>query len=147
MKKYPYTDSTELITYVPEFKKKRKTGVFVPCIISALLASAITAGAFGIGSYHYLKPVANQSVSATAGSTDNTSGGATLITSPNGKTQLSVNEIAKKLGPSCVGVVNKAKLQPQRFYDPFSGRYYYYQNPGEGEMVEQGSGFRHYPYR
>ncbi|MBR5809402.1 MAG: trypsin-like peptidase domain-containing protein, partial [Clostridia bacterium] len=54
--------------------------------------------------------------------------------------ELSVNEIAKRLGPSCVGVINKAKVQPQRFYDPFSGRYYYYQNPAEGKMVQQGSG-------
>ena len=136
MKKYPYTDSTELICYEPKIKKKRNFSAFVPCIISAVLASTITAGAC-IGGFLYLKPQAQQTVS-TSGISGSSAPAALLTT--NGKVELSVNQIAKKLGPSCVGVINKAKIQPQRFYDPFSGRYYYYQNPSEGEMVKQGSG-------
>ena len=50
MKKYPYTDSTELGRYEPKPKKK-KGKTFVPCLISAFLASAITAGAMGVGGF------------------------------------------------------------------------------------------------
>lgn len=135
MKKYPYTDSTELIIYVPKRKKPSRLKPFIPCIVSAVLASVITAGAVGIGGYAYLN--ANYKTVATTGATPEA--GVTLVTTHAGG-ELTVNQIAKKLGPSCVGVINKAKVQPQRFYDPFSGRYYYYQNPAEGEMVKQGSG-------
>lgn len=136
MKKYPYTDSTELICYEPKIKKTGKLKAFIPCIVSALLASAITAGAC-FGGYFFLKPQVQQTVSSSG--IGGFSAPVALLTT-NGKTELSVNEIAKKLGPSCVGVINKAKVQPQKFYDPFSGRYYYYQNPTEGEMIQQGSG-------
>ena len=136
MRKYPYTDSTEMIMYEPKVKKPSRLKPFIPCILSAVLASVITAGAVGIGGYAYLNSVTDKTV-ATSGAT--VDGGVTLVTTHSGG-ELTVNQIAKKLGPSCVGVINKAKVQPQRFYDPFSGRYYYYQNPGEGEMVQQGSG-------
>lgn len=139
MKKYPYTDSTELIIYEPKIRKKRKRGVFIPCLMSAVLASVITAGTVGVGGYYYLKPEAEQAITVSGGASTVANNAAAIISS-NGKTELTVNQIAKLLGPSCVGVVNKAKLQPQKFYDPFSGRYYYYQNPAEGEMVQQGSG-------
>lgn len=138
MKKYPYTDSTELIMYEPKVKKKKNKGIFLPCLLSAVLASVITAGAVGLGGYYYFKPQVQNTV-ATSGGTNFSEGAKTLAAS-TGNTALTVNEIAKKLGPSCVGVINKAKVQPQRMFDPFSGRYYYYQNPAEGEMVEQGSG-------
>lgn len=137
MRKYPYTDSTELIKYEPKAKKPSRLKPFIPCIVSAVLASVITAGAVGIGGYAYLNAKDDKAI-ATSG-TGTMSNGVTLVTT-NGQGELSVNEIAKRLGPSCVGVINKAKVQPQRFYDPFSGRYYYYQNPAEGEMVQQGSG-------
>lgn len=139
MKKYPYTDSTDLIKYEPKIKKRRKLKAFLPCIMSAVLASVITAGAMGLGGYFYLKPLTEQTVTASGGGSSISDGAKTLVAS-NGKTELSVNEIAKKLGPSCVGVVNKAKVQAQKVYDPFTGRYYYYQNPAEGELVQQGSG-------
>ncbi len=136
MRKYPYTDSTELIKYEPKIKKPSRLKAFIPCIVSAVLASVITAGAVGIGGYAYLS--ANNKTVATTGNTI-VNGKPTLVTTHSGG-ELTVNQIAKKLGPSCVGVINKAKVQPQKFYDPFSGRYYYYQNPAEGEMVQQGSG-------
>ena len=58
------------------------------------------------------------------------------------KKVLTIPEIASKVGPSVVGDINKAKVDAQRFYDPFSGRYYYYQDPSASEdgVVEQGSG-------
>ena len=140
MKKYPYTDSTELITYQPKVKKKKKPGMLLYCLLSAFLASVITAGGMGIGGYYLLADnKTSENAVQVAGSVSSSNGsGATLLS--NTKSELSVNEIAKKVGPSCVGVINKAKVQPQKFYDPFSGRYYYYQNPAEGELVEQGSG-------
>ena len=139
MRKYPDTDSTELIEYKPKLKKPSKVRAFMPCIISAVLASVITAGAVGIGGVSYLKSHAPEAVTATSGG-NTLSGGTKTLASSNSKGELSVNEIAKKLGPSCVGIINKAKIQPQKFFDPFSGRYYYYENPAEGEMVQQGSG-------
>lgn len=138
MKKYPYTDSTELIAYEPKIKKPSRLKPLMPCFISAVLASAITAGAMGLGGYAYLNSINDKTV-ATSGGTSVSDSGVTLVTTSAGG-ELTVNQIAKKLGPSCVGVINKAKVQPQRFFDPFSGRYYYYQNPAEGEMVQQGSG-------
>lgn len=137
MKKYPYADSTELIAYRPKIKKHRFRKL-APYLLTAFLASAITAGAVGAGGYFWLKPIVKtQSVSYTAPSQD-IDGGASTVLFTDGKKTLSVTDIAKLVGPSCVGVVNKAKIQPQRYYDPFSGRYYYYQT-GE-ELVKQGSG-------
>ena len=134
MKKFPYTDSTELIIYEPKHKKKRNFN-FLPCIVSAFLASAITLGAVGVGSRFYKLP--NQAQTVTTNTNGDSEGIKLLATTGD---ELTVNQIAKKLGPSCVGIINKAKLQPQRYYDPFSGRYYYYSNPAEGELIEQGSG-------
>ncbi len=141
MRKYPYTDSTEIIKYEPKIKKKGRLKKFVPCLLSAVLASGITAGVFGVGGHYYLKTLSapTQTVTSSTGGTNIPSGATSLVTN-NLIGELSVNEIAKKVGPSCVGIINKAKIQPQRYYDPFSGRYYYYQTPGEDDMVEQGSG-------
>ena len=134
MRKFPYTDSTELIIYEPKVKKKRNFD-FLPCIISAFLASAMTLGAVGLGGHFYKLPQEAQTV---ATNTNNDSEGIKLLATTGD--ELTVNQIAKKIGPSCVGIINKAKLQPQRYYDPFSGRYFYYNNPAEGELIEQGSG-------
>lgn len=142
MKKYPYTDSTELIMYEGKNKKTGRGKNFAPCFLSALLASVITAGAMGIGGYYYMKPLNNvqeSEVVADLPQQDRHQGVDTLING-FGKTELSINEIAKKVGPSCVGIINKAEIQPQKYYDPFSGRYYYYSNEKEGNVVEQGSG-------
>ena len=141
MKKYPYTNSTELIAYRPKIKKRRFK-LLLPCFLSAFLASAITAGAFFGGYQFYLKPLSAKSLQASAAtgiSAENASrGGASTLSYINGGDGLTVPEIAKQVGPSCVGIINKAKLQPQRYFDPFSGRYYYYQE--SDELVEQGSG-------
>ncbi len=139
MKKYPYTDSTEIIKYVPKVKKESKLKKIAPCLLSAVLASIISASAVGVGGYMWLKDN-SPAVTAAAGSTGTVSSGASTLVAYNGKNALTVNEIAKKVGPSCVGIINKAKVQPQKYYDPFSGRYFYYQNPSDGETVEQGSG-------
>ena len=60
----------------------------------------------------------------------------------NGKKVLTIPEIASQVGPSVVGVINKTKVSAQKYYDPFSGRYYYYQDPSASDdgTVEQGSG-------
>ena len=137
MKKYTYTDSTELVTYRP--KVKRHTfKKFLPCLLSAIIASVATAGTMGIGGYYFLKPLVKTQQVSYAAPVSKTDNGASTVLFENGKRSLSVSEIAKQVGPSCVGIINKAKLQPQRYYDPFSGRYYYYQN--SDELVEQGSG-------
>ena len=136
MKKYPYTDSTEIITYTPKIKKRKNIKKYIPCFLSALLASVITAGAFTLGGNFFESP---KNPEGTAFNQTNGAGGATT-TLWTDRLELSVNEIAKKVGPSCVGIINKAKVQPMRYYDPFSGRYYYYQDPNEADMVEQGSG-------
>ncbi len=135
MKKFPYTDSTELIIYEPKVKKKRNFN-FLPCIISAFLASAITLGAVGVGGRFLKFP--QDTAQTVATQTNGDSSGIKLLATTGD--ELTVNQIAKKIGPSCVGIINKAKIQPQRYYDPFSGRYYYYNNPAEGELIEQGSG-------
>ena len=76
----------------------------------------------------------NSSVIFSAGDITN------LSNSNNNGKELTIPEIAKKVGPSCVGVVNKTKIEPQKFYDPFSGRYYYTSDPNDNTLVEQGSG-------
>ncbi len=142
MRKYPYTDSTEIIKYEPVIKKKNSFKKYMPCLFSAFLASAITAGAIGAGGYHYIKPLLDISNTTTVSSDSGAAqqSGMTPVTSFfSGKAEKSVKEIAKEVGPSCVGIINKAKIQPQRYYDPFSGRYYYYDEGGDN-MVEQGSG-------
>ena len=137
MKKYPYADSTELIAYRPKIKKHRFRKL-APFLLTAFLASVITAGAVGVGGYFWLRPIVKtQSVSYNTPQNE-INGGASTVLFIDGKKSLSVTEIAKLVGPSCVGVINKAKIQPQRYYDPFSGRYYYYQS--SDELVKQGSG-------
>lgn len=137
MKKYSYSDTTELITYRPKVKKHRFRKI-APYLLTAFLASTITLAAAGAGGYYYLKPIIKtQSVSYNAPSAEINDEATTVLYS-GGKKTLSVAEIAKKVGPSCVGVINKAKIRPQRYYDPFSGRYYYYQS--SDELVQQGSG-------
>ena len=140
MKKYPYTDSTEIIKYEPKEKKKNRFKKFIPCIMSAVLASVITAGAVGVGGYYYLKPIKTNETASVAVQQNTASSGMTTLSGINGKKELTVPEIAKKVGPSCVGVINKAKVQPTKYYDPFSGRYFYSSDPNSGKLVEQGSG-------
>lgn len=137
MRKYPYTDSTEMIKYEPKPKRKLGFNIF-PCIISAFLASTITLGAVVAGGY-ISKALRDDAQAVVSSQTQSGQSGGVSLLAANGE-ELSVNQIAKKIGPSCVGIINKAELQPQKYYDPFSGRYYYYNNPYEGKLIEQGSG-------
>lgn len=141
MKKYPYTETTDMIIYERKPKRAKKKRGWVPCLCSALAASVLTVGICGAGFAAYVEPMQKQLNSIQQ------SGGYSVTTlandgsvSVNGKTAMSVTQIAKTVGPSCVGVINKAKAQPQRYYDPFSGRYYYTSDPNSTETVEQGSG-------
>lgn len=140
--KYPHTDSTALIMYEPKRKKPKKNRVWVPCLCSALIASVISSGTV----YHLTanKPADNYTHGVTTPSpTLSENLGTSTVSNPSdllSKASLSVTEIAEKVGPSCVGIINKTKLQPQRYYDPFTGRYFYSSDPNNTELVEQGSG-------
>ncbi len=143
MKKYPYTDSTDLIIYDNKEKKAKKPKTWLVAMASALAASVFTAAVFGTGTYYMYKnskPTVTQQASAPAstGSSDS----AQTITYANGKQVLTIPQIAAQVGPSVVGVINKTTVQSQKYYDPFSGRYYYYSDPSKSsdETVEQGSG-------
>ncbi len=147
MKKYPYTDSTDLIIYDNKEKKAKKPKAWLVAMTSALAASVFTAAVFGTGTYYMYKnskPTVTQQASAptsTAASTGS-SDSAQTITYANGKQVLTIPQIAAQVGPSVVGVINKTTVQSQKYYDPFSGRYYYYSDPSKSsdETVEQGSG-------
>jgi len=146
MRKYPYTESTEMVVYECKEKKKKKSGIWLACLSSALVASIFTGGLVGSGMYIINKnSVQDRIIWSSSADAPHTSGAeVTQLTNKatDGRTILTVPEIAKKVGPSVVGVINKAKVQPQRVFDPFSGRFYYYGNQSEdgSDMVEQGSG-------
>lgn len=137
MKKYPYTDSTDMIIYEHKPKKQKKNRIWVPCLCSALAASLVTLGSIGGGAYLYMQaqPAPEASASTTLAGVTNTT-----ASSFNSGSGMSVTEIAAKVGPSCVGVINKTKVTPQRYYDPFTGRTYYTSDPNSNDLVEQGSG-------
>lgn len=150
MKQYPYTNSTDMILYEPKQKKNKKPKIWLACLSSALSASIVTAGIAGTGMYIYNK---NNSGVQTAGSNQLIVGqqNSTLAEDVkyisnssaevvDGKTVLTTEQIAAAVGPSVVGVINKAKLQAQKYIDPFSGRWYYSQGSESSETVEQGSG-------
>ena len=148
MKKFPYTDSTDLIIYDKQPKKNKKNKTWPVAVSSALAASVLTAAAFSAG-FIYMNNQTNekiaqiqQTTSVQPASSSDNSDATTLAASKNGKKVLTIPEIATKCGPSVVGVINKTKVSPQQYYDPFTGRYYYYQNPSASEdgTVEQGSG-------
>lgn len=147
MKKYPYTESTDLIVYDHKPKKDKKPKVWLTAVCSALAASVFTAAVFGTGMYFMQKNINTPQTSATVSdsTTPNSNSSATdnaqLAAYKNGKKVLTIPEIAEQVGPSVVGVINKTTIQPQRYYDPFSGRYYYSSDPSQsGQTVEQGSG-------
>ena len=144
MKKYPYTETTDLVLYQNKEKKTKKPKVWLACLCSALIASIFTGGLVGSGLYIIQKSKEADTVNWNLSSpSQNGQGSQLVVNSPeNGKQVLDTTDIALKVGPSVVGVINKAKVQPQRMFDPFSGRYYYYddQTGGDSELVEQGSG-------
>ncbi len=136
MKRYPYTETTDMIVYVQKPKKKRNI-LWTACVCSALISSIATVGVIGAGTWLYNNRNNSQNNQAIVYSGSDISN---LSTSDNNMKELTIPQIAKKVGPSCVGVVNKTKVEPQRFYDPFSGRYYYTSDPNDNTLVEQGSG-------
>lgn len=150
MKQYPYTNSTDMILYEPKQKKNKKPKIWLACLSSALSASIVTAGIAGTGMYIYNKNnsgmqtadsnqlIVGQQNSTLAEDVKYISNSSTEVV--DGKTVLSTEQIAAAVGPSVVGVINKAKLQAQKYIDPFSGRWYYSQGSENSETVEQGSG-------
>ncbi len=133
MKRFPHTETTDMIVYIEKPKKKRNM-FFVVCICSALISSIVTAGVIGVGAWIYANQNNNNDIMYSSNDITN------LSTLNNNQSEISIPQIAKKVGPSCVGVVNKTKVEPRKFYDPFSGRYYYTSDPKTDTLVEQGSG-------
>lgn len=135
MKHYPYTESTDLIVYVQKPKKKRLNSIWTACLCSALIASIVTATTVGTGAYLYVK----NNISAQNGIVLNSKDVSNLSTNALSG-EKSISQIAALVGPSCVGVINKTKVTPRKFYDPFTGRSYYTSDPNADELVQQGSG-------
>lgn len=136
MKKYPYTDSTDIVIYEAKKKKVKRSKTWLACLSSAVAASLLTGTIFAFGLGSFKTPANNTQPSITLNSGDVQN----LSTNTSGKQELTVPGIAAKVGPSCVGVINKTKVTPQRYYDPFTGRYYYTSDPNSDELQEQGSG-------
>jgi serine protease Do len=137
MEEYPNNETTELVVCntIPK-KKEKKNRTWIACISSALAASVLTGAIFTGVLYNKLP-------SSNGGNTQQTvqsalSGMSTVSTT--GSQALTVPEIAAKVGPSVVGVINKAKVEPQRYYNPFTGKSYYTSDPNSEETVQQGSG-------
>ncbi len=154
MKRYPYSDSTDVVIYNnndnKKQKKERKQRPWVIAVSSALAASVFTLGiTFGVQALSGNSvPLLDTATAGTSGasSSDVVASAAvtTGYTDETGKTVLSIPEIAAKVGPSVVGVINKTTVQTPQYWDPWSGRYYYNQDAAQdsqnNETVEQGSG-------
>lgn len=145
MKQYPYSDSTDMVIYTrPEPKKKKTPKTWVVALCSALAASMFTVAITTGVDMFYSRNDAGQRSNGVIYSTRQESEGdnaATTVAKKKTGEVLTIPEIAAKVGPSVVGVINKTEMQAQRFWDPFSGNYYYSQDPTQqGELVEQGSG-------
>ena len=147
MKHYPYSDSTDVIIYTePEKKKKKGAPTWLVAICSAAMASVFTAGIM-MGAMTLMtranRPFeerTNGVVYSTREEDKDNAAAETLAKKKEGDV-LTVPEIATKVGPSVVGVINKTEMQIQPFWNPFSGQYYYSQDPSQdGELIEQGSG-------
>lgn len=148
MKQYPYNDTTDIIIYDNNKDNKQKRNkqpkTWVVAISSALAASIFTMGiGFAIQSAHKDLPLLDTTTASTAvadnGGENSTDGAVTAAY--NNKTVLTVPQIASKVGPSVVGVINKTTVTKQKYWDPWSGRYYYDSDPtSDNETVEQGSG-------
>lgn len=148
MKHYPYSDSTDMIIYNrydndKKQKKEKKPKTWLVALTSALAASvftvAITSGVdFFKKDVPLLDTTTSQSVESGEGNTNPNA--TTALFEKTGK-ELTIPEIASKVGPAVVGVINKTTVQPYQYWDPFNGRYFYDTDPTqEGELIEQGSG-------
>ncbi len=149
-KKYKFCDSTDVVVYDrfenAENNKKKKHSTAAVAISSALAASIFTIGISAGLQYAVSRnseknnAQAKPYIMSNVVSRDSNSSAATLTATGNEGQVLTVPQIAAKVGPSVVGVINKTKVQPQTYWDPFSGRYYYNGDVDENETVEQGSG-------
>ena len=149
MKQYPYNDSTDLVVLditnnKNEKKKKKKPGTWVVALTSALAASVFTL-AISTGmqfSFGHTKNGVNGNTAYTNGiAGESVESAAKTLAAKTGGEELTIPEIAAKVGPAVVGVINKTTIQPMRYWDPFSGRYYYDSDPSQSdELIEQGSG-------
>lgn len=135
--KYPYTDSTDIVIYQPKEKHKRKPKLWAVCLAIGILSSTISSAVVGGSVYYIMKN--NPSHSTSPSLSENLSPMSTTIQQSTGSVR-TIPEIAEQVGPSCVGIINKTKLSPQKYYDPFTGRYFYTSDPNNTELVEQGSG-------
>lgn len=145
MKQYPYSDSTDMVIYTrPEPKKKKTPKTWVVALCSALAASMFTVAITTGVNMFYNRNGAGERSNGVIYSTrqdDESNKAATTVAKKKDGEILTIPEIAAKVGPSVVGVINKTEMQAQRFWDPFSGNYYYSQDPTQqGELIEQGSG-------
>lgn len=141
MKHYPYAESTDLVVYVKKPKKKKLNTIVTTCLCSSLVSCAVTISVLGIGGFLNNGTSKKDSIlNDPTKITMNTGTITQLSNSTNTLNSMSVTEISSAVGPSCVGVVNKTKFTPRRFYDPFTGRYYYTSDPDGATLIEQGSG-------
>ena len=151
MKKYPYTETTDMVIYSTPKKKEKKPKTWLVALTSALAASVFTVGVCGAGFYYISQnnsQIPSIQTAASAGTADNAGVPGdvevveqTLNRPLLGKQALTIPQIAEKVGPSVVGVINKTTVKAERFWNPFDGRYYYSSDPSkDGETVEQGSG-------
>lgn len=147
-----YTSYSKATEYERPEKKKRffnrskinsiasKTVKMPVAVLSVVLALTI-----GISGYALLSPVVRnnngtslaeiQSNNGSSGSLNGATGAQTIV-STEGKVALTIPEIAKKVGPSVVGVINKVtynRMQNYGFYGSFIPE-------GQSETVESGSG-------
>ncbi len=153
MKKYPYTESTDLIIYDQKPKKEKKTKSMANSCLFSSCSKHIYSRCIRNRNVLFMQKNMNNNTQSAAVASETTqsddsssSDSAQLAAYKNGKKVLTIPEIAEQVGPSVVGVINKTTVQPQKYYDPFSGRYYYSSGDGstDGQTVEQGSGSGNY---
>ncbi len=144
-----YNDYQKYVNNAEKNTKKQKEPwagrIVFSCIASALAAAVCTGAVFSFvikdNSSQQGSITENYYVASDTAATPSSDIVLSPMTNNAGKTVMTIPEIAAKVGPSVVGVINKAKVEPKKYYDPFSGRYYYYQDPStESSTVEQGSG-------
>lgn len=129
-----------MIIYEEKPKKKKKPNVWAACICSAVAASVLTAGISVGGTYYMMKKNGTSSNGGNNVTIESNVSNVKPLVNNGTKQELDVTQIAEKVGPSVVGIVNKTKVQPYTFYNPFTGRTYYSQDPNNTDLVEQGSG-------
>ena len=139
-----------MIIYDSKQKKEKKQRPFLIGVTSAVVASVFTLGVCGAGFMYYTDKTSSQLLTSSADTAaeSDASAIATQTVNTSSKKTLTIPEIAEKVGPSVVGVINKTTISSNaynRYYDPFSGRYYYSEGDSQNsdssdETIEQGSG-------